>query len=88
MVGLINFSRTGKFSKELDEIFIDRAYDKIKKKLGSQKSLDDFLKKEIDKMSKCKTITKHLNSRQNNSNGNRKVKIFGKERKQKRGKGR
>ena len=76
MVGLINFSRTGKFSKELEEIFIARAYDKIKKKLGTQKSLDDFLKKEIDKMSKCKTITKHLNSRQDNSNGNRKVKYL------------
>jgi len=68
MLGLICFSKTGKYSRQLEEIFIDIP---LKRFINptEQKCLDDF-----GRMSKCKTTTKHLNIRIAKYNSNRKVK--------------
>ena len=70
LVGLIDYGKKGKHYREISEIFkqreIDKAYDKLKKTMGSQKALDDFLEKEKNKtvkVSKRKTTSKTIYTR-------------------------
>lgn len=78
MVGFINYSKTGKHNKELEEIFkqeqIDKAYEKALKIAGNQKTLDEFIEKmKNDRMSKSKTVKKHLYIRIAKNDSNRKL---------------